>query len=94
MEEREEMGGSSETIFAVNKNLIVKLSKRIGCSAGYKEEFFDTNGNTIHDPSTSLPTYPKMIQIGKMQLQSNWTRAGEQNMFGFKFSGREDPADL
>lgn len=66
----------------------------MGCSSSYKEEFFDIAGRRIVDPTSLLPVYPKDIQIGNMHLISDWTRAKEDNMYGFKFSGREDPADL
>lgn len=88
------MGGTLETFAQIGEKLMVKITKQIGCASVYKEEFFDLSGKKIVNPTDQLPTYPREIIIWSLHLISDWTRAGESNMFGIKFSVVEAPKDL
>ena len=73
MQKKQEiLGGSQTTLSYPTPDLFVKITENQGCVTSYKEEFFDTHGNTIRDPSNLLPTYPKSIKIGNLVLKSDW----------------------
>lgn len=95
MQKKQEiLGGSQTTLSYPTPDLFVKITENQGCVTSYKEEFFDTHGNTIRDPSNLLPTYPKSIKIGNLVLKSDWKWAHESKIFGLKFTGNETPKKL
>lgn len=92
--EIEVMGGTDISLNTLSKGTTVKITKSMGCSQSYKEEFFDASGKQISDPSEYLPAYPKTITIGDMILTPDWDTARTSHMFGFKFSGTQTPQEL